>query len=447
MSQDTEKTFEALLKRYLRDDRSVAKVSTECPDENMVSAYLEGVLADDSRADFEKHASSCVRCQQELSLLVKSQDTAPASSAIAWPVSAAKSGWLATLQTCLTWFSNVGPKPVLAVLAVMLISGYVGVELFQREWQRRETATDVARTIPQDRSVAEEDRREPSVREAENGAAEAKPAPPEVANEKVRANQEGYLNKAKKAVGADAPVAPPNDALSKDADQEKLLRDTYSPIPAESEAGKPVQFGSGSGSLAKQSAAAGLPEAPLPGASSTVARRDSTDAKAPEQRLPGSKRTLVTMPAAPQNEPVSMNGQRAVADEAQASTSIRDKEDLAKKQANVQELSASRVATRKLKQEATVKPKEVKGVAGSPADEEPRQLRVAEKIFELRNNVWTDLSIEEKYARQVDVFLYKNSSNYREQVKPLSAYSSVLSRDEECLLEHQGKIYHIKNSR
>ena len=47
------------------------------------------------------------------------------------------------------------------------------------------------------------------------------------------------------------------------------------------------------------------------------------------------------------------------------------------------------------------------------------QIEVFGKTFELRNNVWVDLSIEEKEKKNL-TFIYKNSSRYQEQVKPLA---------------------------
>ena len=448
MKQDGEKIFQALLKRQLRDGLATTNVSTECPDENLVSAYLEHTLAENLRTDFERHASMCARCQEELAaVLVKSQGAAPASSAVTQPVSAAKSGWLATLQTARIWFSDAGPKPVLAVLVVMLISGYVGVELFQREWQGRQSTTDVAHTIPQDRRVAEPDNHEGSVLEVENGAAETRPVLPSTPKEKLKANQEGYLTRAKRVVGGDSPAARPSDGLSKDASREKLLRDTYSPARTASSAkDKTTRLQSSqSESLPRQPTMAGLPETPSPEPSSTVVRRDNTAAKAPERQLPASKKTAVTALAAPESRRALMQNQRAAPDEDHVNTNGRDKEDFFKRQANANDLSASRATTEKLKEEASINPK-VEG-SGEQGGREPLRLRAAGKTFELRNDVWTDLSIKESEAGQVDVTIYKDSSDYQQQVKPLSAYNSVLSRYEDCLVEHEGKIYLVKSSR
>lgn len=450
MSQDPEKAFEALLKRHLSDNLATGNVSTKCPDENVVSAYLEGTLTQDLRTDFEKHASHCVRCQDELSLLLRSREVGAVDpSAHVLPVLDSKGGWLRTFQYGLAWFSNLGLKPVLAILAVTLISGYVGVELFQRESQRRESAAELAQSIPQDHSRVEGEKRSHPSQEMEKGEGEAKPTAPEVANEKLRANEEGYLKRTKKVAGAGESGVPPNDALSKDANQEKSLRDGYSPAPAESsEADKTLQLGSRSGGLARQRVAVGLPSSPSPEPSSKVVSEHRTDAaNALKNRLPARKANVVTRQAIPENQPVLVNAQPSADEEAESKTDVKAKEATLEKKAGVYDLSASGVvAPGKLRQEASAHPK-AEGADGPPIDKKQRQLRAAGKTFELRNNVWTDLSIEERDDREVDVTIYRNSSDYQEQIKPLSAYQSVLSRDEDCLIEYQGKIYRIKNSR
>src|SRR5262249_47544201 len=137
-----------------------------------------------------------------------------------------------------------------------------------------------------------------------------------------------------------------------------------------------------------------------------------------------------------------MQDQRG-ADEDHVSTNGRNKEDFVKGQVNANDLLRSGATTGRLKQEVSINPK----VEGEPTVSEQHRLRVAGKTFELRNDVWTDLSIKEREAGQVDVTIYKGSSDYEQQVKPLSAYNSVLSRDEDCLVEHEGKIYIVKSSR
>jgi hypothetical protein len=450
MSQDPEKAFEALLKRHLSDNLATGNVSTKCPDENVVSAYLEGTLTQDLRTGFEKHASHCVRCQDELSLLLRSREAVAVDpSAQVLAVQDNQGGWLRTFQYSLAWFSNLGLKPALAVLAVTLISGYVGVELFQRESQRRESAAEVAQSIPQDRSGVEGGKRSHPGQEMEKREGEAKPTAPEVVNGRLRANEEGYLKRTKKVADAGESGVPRNDALSKDANQEKSLRDGYSPAPAESsEADKTLQLESRSDSPARQGVAVGLPAAPSPEPSSQVIREHSTDAaKALKNPSPAGKTNAVTRQAIPENQSVLVSAQPSTDEEAESKPDVKAKEAALEKKANVHSLSArGAVAPGKLRQEASAHPKAV-SAGGPPIGKKQRQLRVAGKTFELRNNVWTDLSIEERDDREVEVTIYRNSPDYREQIKPLSAYRSVLSRDEDCLIEYQGKIYHIKNSR
>jgi len=80
----------------------------------------------------------------------------------------------------------------------------------------------------------------------------------------------------------------------------------------------------------------------------------------------------------------------------------------------------------------------------SSEGKKPAQIEVSGKTFELRNNVWVDLSIVGKEKKNL-TFIYKNSSLYQEQIKALSSYQSVLSRPEDCLIQHDGKIYYVKS--
>jgi len=447
MSRDQKKAFEALLKKHLSDNLRAGKIQTECPDENVVSAYLEGILTQDLQADFEEHASRCVRCQEELSLLLKSPDMAAVSLSKPSPVKADKSSWWTTFQASLAWLSNLGLKPVLAVLAVTLISGYVGVELFQRESRQRESAaTEVAQPIPQVRSGVEKDERSNSAQERDQR--QAKPAAPEVVTDRVTAKQEGYLNTAETAGRAAESVAPPNDMRSKDANQEQSLRGVYSPAPVESSgADRKVQLGGRSDAPARQRVVAGLPAAPSPDPSLSVAKEQSVDEANAQEPLSAGKKDVSATRAVAANQPTLVSVQPSTNEQAQAKTDVKAKQASIERKLSRHEPRASSLgALGKVRAEVSAPPKEEAG-AVPLADKEQRQVRVAGKVFELRNNVWTDLSIEKREDREVDITIDRHSADYLEQIKPLSAYKSVLSRDEDCLIEHQGKIYHIKNSR
>src|SRR5688572_11453371 len=45
-----------------------------CPDDNIVAAYLEGVLSSPEKSHFEEHASSCLNCQELVALSTKLLD-------------------------------------------------------------------------------------------------------------------------------------------------------------------------------------------------------------------------------------------------------------------------------------------------------------------------------------------------------------------------------------
>ena len=413
MRQDPEKVFDTLLRRHLGDN--LEKVSTGCPDENTVSAYLEGALPQKSRADFEKHAALCARCQEELGFLLRSSGPTVADpSPPALSAQDTRSSWLTTLQAGLAWFSNLGMKPALAILAVTLISGYVGIELFQRESVRRQSSAEVAQSMPQDRRGVREETLSHPAQETGKQKAELKTLTPEAANEKLRANQDG-LTPAKKMAASKESVVLPDGALSKDENLQKPLRNVYSPAPPESsEADKTSLPGSRSDNLSRSGAAA-LPGAPPPQPSSSVVKEQKRDeANGLKRSLYAGKPNVVTAQSAPENQPISASDQPSADEEASSKTDLKAKE------ASLQKTKVHDLTVGRSKQEASAR-SQVEGAQGPPEDRKPRQLRVAGKTFELQNNVWTDLSISDQ-SEKAEVVIYKNSSDYPEQIKPLSAY-------------------------
>lgn len=51
--------------------------ATPCPDEGVVAAYADGVLAGPDRAAFEAHLAACARCRSLVGLLVRPDDAVP----------------------------------------------------------------------------------------------------------------------------------------------------------------------------------------------------------------------------------------------------------------------------------------------------------------------------------------------------------------------------------
>ena len=437
MRENPEKVFEGLLRKYLKENLKTGQVATECPDENTVSAYLGDRLTQNLRNEFERHASLCARCQNELGFLLKMEGPltiTPSPEALA--SREYEGGWLKVIQPGFTWLSNLGLKPVLAILTVTLISGYVGLELFQRESQRREPAPEMAQSPPQKSSRAEEEQR--ATQKLEKGADENKPVTPEALSEAVRVNQQRYRqmaqhDSASKVLGGGKQIAAPGDTISKDANRKDSLRDTFSPAPSEpSEGDKGLQTAQSSHSLTRRQAMAGPSRSAAPPPASPEAAQQKTDlTNTPESQPTNDKRNAV-----PANQPALTGAQHAADDE----KTIFAANESSREKAKVHNLTAGAVVTSgKPKQEAAARSRP----DGAEGRKQP-QLRVGGKIFELRNNVWKDLSISENDEDTEVVVIYKNSSEYEEQIKPLSAYQAVLARNEDCQIEFQGKVYYVK---
>jgi hypothetical protein len=436
MRENPEKVFEGLLRKYLKENLKTGQVATQCPDENTVSAYLEDRLTQNLRNDFERHASLCARCQNELGFLLKTEE--PAVTTISTGALAKEEfeggGWLKMIQPGFTWLSNLTLKPVLAILTVTLISGYVGFELFQRQSQRREPALEMAQSPPQDSSRAEEEHR--ATQKLEKGAAENKPVTAEAVSEAVsqqRYRQMAQHDSATKVLGGGKQIAAPGATISKDANREDSLRDAFSPAASEpSEGDKGLQTAQSSDRLTRRQAMAGPSRSAAPPPASPEAAQQKTDlTNTPESQPTNDKRNAV-----PANQPALTGAQHAADDE----KTIFAANESSREKAKVHNLTASAVVTSgKPKQEAAARSRP----DGAGGRRQP-QLRLGGKVFELRNNVWKDLSISENDEHAEVVVIYKNSSEYEEQIKPLSAYHAVLARNEDCQIEFQGKVYYVK---
>jgi len=431
MSENSEKHFEQLLRKYLKDSLE-RNEAANCPDENRVSAYLEGMLPQNLRTDFERHAAQCARCHDELSLLLRSDATNSVAPA-AQSKQEVKTGW--------RWFLNLGFKPVLAVLVVTLVSGYVGFELLQRESRQRESTGEVTQSLPRQRGV-EDEKSSPPARQT--AVPETTPVEPQAMNQKLQANQETGIRTAKKAAGQ--PGAPPASGFSKDI-QERSLRDGYSPVPPEAgEAGANSRLGSKSDLLTRQTGPPGVAtSAPAPQLSSSKGEEASVDVtNALTARRSAAPAAPTTTPPAQVNPPALIGPQPATDEDNRSKKNFESKESSLQK-TEVRHLEADGlVASGKLKREALARSK-ASGVEGRSEEAKKRQLSVAGKTFELRNNVWTDTSIGED-ADKTEVVIYKDSSEYAEQVKPLAAYRSLLARDEDCRIEFREKVYYIKSA-
>jgi hypothetical protein len=432
MNESSEKHFEQLLRKRLKDSLE-RNEAANCPDENRVSAYLEGVLPHNERTDFERHLAQCARCHDELSLLLRSDATdsvAPATQA----KQEVKTGW--------TWFLSFGFKPVLAVLAVTIVSGYVGFELLQRESRQRESAAEVAQSLSQKGGV-EDEKSLPPARQ-QTAAPEITPVEPRSMNQTLEADRETGIRSHKKVAGE--PSAPPVSGFSKDS-QQRSLRDAFSSVPPEAgEAGANTRLGSKSDLLAKQSVPSGIAtSAPAPQASPTKASDKSGGAvNALTVRHNAALPDPAVTPSPPVNRPALIGPQASPEEENRSKKNLASTEPFLQKTETRHLEADGLVDSGKLKQEPLVRSK-ASSPEGRIDEVKKRQLTVAGKTFELRNNVWTDTSISED-ASETEVVIYKDSSDYADQTKSLADYRSLLTRNEDCRIKFQGKVYYIKGS-
>ena len=130
MKRDTQDTFDGLLRKHLTNERARSKDSLPCPDENTVIAYWEGSLPQNLKEGFENHAAFCPRCQQQLALFLKIEKDPEFASSHALPGGSSRENWLSSVVLGgFESFRNLGLRPVLAILVVTLISGFLGYEL------------------------------------------------------------------------------------------------------------------------------------------------------------------------------------------------------------------------------------------------------------------------------------------------------------------------------
>jgi hypothetical protein len=380
------------------------------------------------KEDFERHAALCSRCQEELVLLLKSEGSPLAvSSQESSQAKHAKRNWLAPILGGFEWIHNLGLKPALAILITTVISGYVGYELFQQHQERKARVAEVVQSAPDVERTIKGNETGFSLA-PELGQAQQKKVPSEL--EKEAGTKGRSVTAAKKPVipskpAASRPVAFPN--APRDEDQEKTLKDNPRLDPTKSsETDKVSSFKTNSAGLAKEE-----PKGLLQG----VAHPGSV----PEQKTEALN-DVKQSPAPPESNVASTQSLRE--DQSASENDNRSKDAAASSQrARAEELPARRS---KLKLERVVGSRAASADRSSEG-KKPIQIEVSGKTFELRNNVWVDLSIAEKEKKNL-TFIYKNSSRYQEQIKPLSSYQSVLSRPEDCLIQQDGKIFYVKSS-
>ena len=214
MNQDQKNSFEQLLKRELAADQLDG---TDCPDENLMAAYVENAQGSEQRARVEKHLLRCKRCQEELLFLLKSSEKRQKPAALGGSAAVISN----TLSSWLQWMRPTLWKPAFAILLIAIVSSFLGYRLFQeqtpvsvshservaRSMQKESPLSTADSPVPSapPRVTALQDERQPQ-RGAEGGSTDLKPT----LSNKVNGTQ------SKERSSAAAPSAAPSQTYAQD---------------------------------------------------------------------------------------------------------------------------------------------------------------------------------------------------------------------------------------
>jgi hypothetical protein len=440
MNQNRKDSFESLLRRHLSSEMLSKGTSNLCPDENGMTAYLEGTQAERFNSDFEKHLLNCVRCQAELALLLKSgaisEESAAAKLATAPEAKPRRS--LASFWS--NWLKIPAFRPAFAILIVSLVSGVIGYRLIQ-EQQRSARSEQVAQSMQKDNASpvppglnsgglqpsSTSSRREASSREETSDLkqnlkgpvirnqgtfeSERKDASARSALEKSKAERtDKDANEARDERYAAEPVA---DALSQSEGAEFLNQARTSAPP---QAASPRED---SETVSKESVSS--QEGRQQSDFGTTAARSAEDGRDTSGERSSGKPRRAAVPAAPAANALSKTDREKVTE--------RDD----------QTEAADSRAKREKKQSLEGERRETLGLAVGT----PRRIEAGGKLFELRGDLWRDSTISESGQVSPVVVRYP-SPEFESLRKDLVPYQPVLSRPEDVLMKLNDRIYRIK---
>ena len=181
-----------------------------CPDDNIVAAYLEGVLSSPEKSHFEEHASSCLNCQELVALSTKLLD--PESDQLSPAKTLPHRG-----QRGLFRF----PITALALLLVTVAIGIIFREERSKQREAENTPTLSASSAPKDQVTSTEAPKldqAPPPRAAGEQAARGKA--------KERSDKSGLRDSEKPA--AVPPVSEPKSAVLRDGPDDFRTREKRS---------------------------------------------------------------------------------------------------------------------------------------------------------------------------------------------------------------------------
>jgi hypothetical protein len=426
--------FDILLKKHLASSASSAKVSDQCPDENIVTAYLERKLPQNLKQSFERHASRCNRCQQELGFLLKEEVSSSVVSH-GWEPLVPEKGPLAATKGIFRKFQVWGLKPAFALILVTIISGYIGYEVLKQRSSVSRSEADHAdarlkRDLAQEQNLPAIQPKD--LAQAPSAPSPAMPSPTSSSLETTRTRVPSGADRKTDRLGPSVETA---NAI-------ETKQSVHSNVPAQ---------------LAKVQETG---EAAPKETSSTVeeeARRDSLGATFTHDKLDQERSSETGAPPQKTAEPGArfpkrtLRDQEGIAPSLDAVRNLKPQEEAAgtlssavPKEAKQGALGGTLVSNEKKAKAETLSVRAEKEPLDTLKATEGTRVEVAGKLFLLRKNVWTDLSITpgEPYGR---VFISRSSPDFAQQVKPFSAYQRLLSRPEDMMVLYQGKVYWISS--
>jgi hypothetical protein len=444
MKRDTQETFNALLREQLTKEQALRKDSLPCPDENTVAAYSEGSLPQNLKEAFETHAAFCPRCQQELALFLKIEKGPEIASSPALPSASSRGNWLASILGGSEQLRNLGLRPVLAILVVTLISGFLGYELLLQHQLDRASSSRLAGSASPN---------EPQAIRGGNSAQTLEPEKEQSGQESsaARSRDERTMEigsrpkPSKKSAPTNSPAAAPPVTLSDTSEGRNERTALPEKRAAEARRDEADKMGMANSDLEahrkerQKGELSLLPTAiPAPAESADQKSNPSDASTVPNQKPPSSASFRAVGQGRRQVQSISRStASPKIQGDREESKSDTDKFKMAKS-APVEDapqeqdqLEAARANTLALQE--------------SLNGDQFTRLNVADKTFELRNNIWTDESIGEN-EKLTPIVVHKNSPRDRDQMKSFSAYQTVLSRPEDCLLKYEGKIYLLKST-
>ena len=408
MKNRDDKIFEKVLKEHL--DRMPPGQESPCPDENLVSAYLEGSLPADLKKRFENHAAGCSRCREEMALWLKIQEAALESKNSAELEQ--KRAW--SLADGWAWMQQLSYKPVLALLVIAVISSYLGLrEVRQNEILKEQEAKSVS-----------------SLSEFKTQPAEA---------QTVAAESAAGSEKSKTDLRVDRSLSASYRSQSTLKDKknsvDKLEISTQpSALPPEEPSRKATTDGSANLVLSKDESRGKLAEQRLP-VSVPMARQEE-EQKVMAPTLIGGIAVVSSAPSKQQDyaKPALVAAEN-LPEKTHSMAEKGKKEMAAAMESDAAQLPASRGTSQRLvaqDKNETLLPKAEKGrrVVGS-------------KQFEFRNGLWTDLAISSPIVQKA-LIIYRDSPQALALMAQWPEYRSIFEEKEDLLIQLDENTYLFK---